>query len=95
MRFINSTQGQWLGDVAIKHAGGIESVFELAVINDVSLTENLNPGTILTPTVVTNKRVMNYYERNGLIPASSDTGSAQVVGRGIGHMTVNIDFIIQ
>lgn len=95
MQSIGSTQGQWLGDVAIKHAGNIEGLFELAVKNDASPTESLRAGTELTPSEVQNKRVINYYERNGINPASSDAGSAQVVGRGIGFMTVNIDFILE
>lgn len=94
MQSINSTPGQWLGDVAIKHAGTIEALFELAVKNDISPTESLKPGTELTPSDTQNKRVINYYERNRINPASSDTGSTQVVGRGIGNMTVNIDFIV-
>lgn len=94
MQYINSTQGQWLGDVAIKQAGSIEALFELAVTNNVSPTESLSTGTELMPSPVQNKRVVNYYDRNGINPASSDTGSAQVVARGIGNMTVNIDFIV-
>lgn len=95
MQSISSTQGQWLGDVAIKHAGSVEGLFELAVKNDASPTESLKAGTELTPAEIVSKRVINYFERNGINPASSDTGSAQVVGRGIGFMTVNIDFIVE
>lgn len=94
MRNINSTQGQWLGDVAVKEAGTIEALFELAVLNNISPTESLQAGTELTPAMEKNKRVINYFERNGINPASSDTGSAQVVGRGIGSMMINIDFIV-
>lgn len=94
MRFIESTQGQWLGDVAIKHAGGIEALFELAVINNLSPTENLTPGTQLTPSELVNKRIINYYERNDINPASSDTGAIRVRRRGIGNMTVGIDFTV-
>lgn len=94
MQYINSTQGQWLGDVAIKQAGAIEAVFQLAVLNDVSPTESLQPGARLQPSEIINKRVISYYDRNGLNPASSDIGSSQIVGRGIGYMTVNIDFIV-
>lgn len=95
MQSISSTQGQWLGDVAIKHAVSVEGLFELAVKNDASPTESLKAGTELTPAEIVSKRVINYFERNGINPASSDTGSAQVVGRGIGFMTVNIDFIVE
>lgn len=94
MQPINSTQGQWLGDVAIKGSGTIEALFSLAVLNNASPTESLKAGTELTPSEIQNKRVINYYERNRINPASSDAGSAQVVGRGIGNMTVNIDFIV-
>lgn len=95
MQYISSTQGQWLGDVAIQHAGSIEGLFDIAVENDASPTESLLSGTELTIGETVNKRIVNYYERNGITPAGSDAGSEQVVGRGIGTMTVNIDFIIQ
>ncbi len=94
MRNIESTQGQWLGDVAVKHAGGIEALFELAVLNNVSPTENLKPGTQITPVAIENKRIVNYYERNDINPASSDTGTTRVRRRGIGNMTIGIDFIV-
>ena len=94
MRNIKSTQGQWLGDVAVKHAGGIDALFELAVLNDVSPTENLTPGTQLTPVTIENKRIVSYYERNNINPASSDTGTSRVRRRGIGNMTVGIDFTV-
>lgn len=95
MQSINSTQGQWLGDVAIKHAGAIEALFELAVKNNLSPTESLQAGLLLSPGEIVDRRVINYFDRNGLTPASSDTGAARLVGRGIGFMTVNIDFIIE
>lgn len=94
MRNIESTQGQWLGDVAIKHAGGIEALFEFAVLNNISPTENLIPGTQLSPTEQVNKRIINYYERNNINPASADTGVTRVRRRGIGNMTIGVDFIV-
>lgn len=94
MQTIKSTQGQCLCDIAIKEAGDISVLFELAVKNNISPTESLRIGSELTPPPVVNKRVINYLERNAARPASSDKGSAQVVGRGIGNMTINKDFIV-
>lgn len=94
MQTIESKQGQWLGDIAVREAGDISALFELAVKNDLSPTESVRIGTLLTPPDIINKRVINYLERNGVQPASSDKGSAQVVGRGIGNMTINVDFIV-
>jgi hypothetical protein len=36
MRII-SKQGQWLGDIAIREAGSIEAVVEMAIRNNISL----------------------------------------------------------
>lgn len=94
MQTIKSTQGQWLGDIAIKESGDISVLFEIAVKNNMSPTESLRIGSGLTPPTIVNKRVTNYLERNAVHPATSDKGSSQVVGRGIGNMTINKDFIV-
>ena len=94
MKSIGSTQGQWLGDVAIKHIGSIEGLFELSLKNGISPTGNLKPGTELIPSQIINERIVSYFKRNGINPATSDTGSAQAISRGIGYMRVNIDFIV-
>lgn len=94
MHNIECKQGQWLGDIVIKETGDISALFEFAVKNDLSPTETLTIGKQLTPSTVINKRVINYLDRNNVEPASSDKGSARVVGRGIGNMTINVDFIV-
>lgn len=94
MHNIESKQGQWLGDIVVKETGDISALFEFAVKNNLSATETLQIGTQLMPSPATNKRVINYLERNNIVPASSDKGSSRVVGRGIGNMTINVDFLV-
>jgi hypothetical protein len=68
---IISRQGQWLGDIAVREAGSIEAVIEMAVKNNISITGKLALGTeLLKPTPI-NRRVMNYYEINKIFPATS------------------------
>lgn len=94
MRNIESTQGQWLGDIAVKYTGGIDALFELAVLNNVSPTENLTPGTQLTFVTIEDKRIVSYYEQNNINPASSNTRTSSIRRRGIGNMTIGIDFTV-
>lgn len=94
MQNIESKQGQWLGDIAVRESGDISVLFELAVKNNLSPTESLTIGSQLTPPAIANKRVINFLERNNVQPATSDIGSSQVVGRGIGNMTINVNFIV-
>lgn len=95
MQSINSTQGQWLGDVAVEHSGTIEALFDLAVSNNISPSEYLQAGTELRPSEMQDKRIMNYYKRNGIKPASSDVGENGLARYGIGVMTINIDFVVR
>jgi hypothetical protein len=91
MRYIESKQGQWIGDVAIKHAGSIEVLFELAVGNDLSITDDLPAGTELLCATVMDKRIINYMQRNGIEPA---TKIYAVDDEGIEFWIIERDFIV-
>jgi hypothetical protein len=84
---IISKQGQWLGDVAVREAGSIEAVVEMAIRNNISITGALPAGTkLLKPTPV-NRRVMNYYSLNGIFPATA----TPVAGPQLGMMVFTED----
>jgi len=89
---ITGRQGQWLGDVAIREAGDITSLVEMAVKNGVSITEEITIGDQFMRPAPINRRVMNYYDLNGLFPATALRGSFGGLG-GIGYMSVGITFI--
>ena len=90
---ITSKQGQWLGDIAVREAGSIEAVVEMAIINDRSITDKMAVGsTLLKPTPI-DRRVMNYYKINNIYPATATEPDGKSFG-GIGYMAVEITFIV-
>jgi len=84
-------QGQWPGDIAIQESGSLESVFELAQRADLSITDKLVAGTVLESPGAMDRRVMNYYSLNGIVPA---TDSGMLTIGGIGYMGVAISFVV-
>lgn len=90
---ITSKQGQWLGDIAMREAGSIEAVVEMAIKNDLSITEKIVAGTSMLKPAPINRRVRNYYNINNIYPATV----TELAGRsfsGVGYMAVEITFII-
>ena len=92
MRII-SKQGQWLGDITVRESGDLSSVVEMAVDNDISVTENMTIGSELVKPEAINRRVMNYYEINNIYPATAMEREPGTPG-GIGYMAVGVTFIV-
>lgn len=85
-------ENQSLLDIAIQLGGSLESVFELAVANDISITESTNPGQTIFLNNQSQSQIVDYYRSRGITPATSIIDSRQQ--GGIGYMAVGIDFII-
>jgi len=92
MRIITRSE-QWLGDVVIRETGDIEALVEMAISNNVSITNRLNPNTSLSPIQPRSRRVMNYYNINEIHPATSLEQDIKRSG-GIGQMTIKLTFIV-
>ncbi|MFV0397936.1 MAG: hypothetical protein ACK5JU_07960 [Bacteroidales bacterium] len=88
---VTSKQGQWLGDIAIREAGSIDALVELAINNDLSITGKITPGDTLSKPTQVDKRVTNYYALNNLYPATSTEIDMRNMG-GIGYMAIGITF---
>lgn len=91
---IKILKGQSLFDIAIQSAGSIEHIFELAIENNISITESLDAGTqiIVPDNIELNSNVVSYYTRNSLKPATAIAKPMQL--GGIGYMAIEIDFIV-
>lgn len=77
-------------DICLAETGTIESAFELAIKNGISLTSKLQPGTQLdVDGLPENTQVKEYYKRNKLSPASVE---ANQLYTGIGYMKIGDDF---
>ena len=92
MQLIEVKNKQSVADIATEHAGSVESAIEIALVNDLSLTEDVEPGVLLQKTGAKNSEVINFFERELKSPA---TKSIEEMGSGIGFMKIGVDFTIK
>jgi len=64
---------QSLFDIAIQTSGDASAAFELALKNDISLTDDLTMGQELIFAAVFEKPIYNYYKNRELKPATGLT----------------------
>lgn len=62
---------QTLADIAIKYIGDIESLYELAVLNSLSVTDSLIVGQTITLPPVINQRIATYFNDNNITPVTA------------------------
>lgn len=68
-------QRQTVFDIALIKCGDREAAFEISRLNNISLSDTIEPGTELEIPAVRNKKV-DYYKVNGIEPATEDTDTA-------------------
>ena len=85
-------QGQCLVDMAIQYNGNALAIFDIALINGISLTEDIVPGQELKETAVLDNRIKNYFSK--ITPASGNDADLLVQPQGIGYWYIGLDFII-
>ncbi|GAB6121662.1 hypothetical protein [Dysgonomonas termitidis] len=81
---------QSLPDLSLQESGTLEGLFPLAVANNLSITDALEPGQAIERTDVIQREIQSYYTIRNLHPA---TGAVDLPG-GIGYMGVEIDFAV-
>lgn len=95
MNKIDVLQGQSLYDLAIQETGTIENVFDLAVKNNIAVTDMLPLDTpfIVPKKIEKDKNIVRYYNALNLKPATENKGS---IGNAIGinFWTIGIDFTV-
>lgn len=90
---------QSLLDLALQHTGTVESVFELATANTLSITDEVAAGkTLALPAeAFVNKDILAYYSAKNLQPATAfSKEDEQVFERleGISIWAINLDFVV-
>lgn len=89
---------QSLLDFAIQRTGTLESLFQLAIENGISITDELETGRFLLipDNVKKDVDVLAYYNEKGIQPATALTAEETelVPRRGIGSMIISSTFII-
>lgn len=62
---------QTLWDIALQYCGSAQAALSIARSNNIALTDTPTPGTELTVPDVINKKVVEYYSLNGIVPATN------------------------
>jgi hypothetical protein len=81
---------QCLVDIALQECGHCTALFELALLNGLSLTEIVAPGVMLQRPAVYDAQVVKDYEQRAIEPATLDDETA--IPGGIGYMGIGINF---
>ena len=78
---MKALSGQTLFDIAIQSCGSAEAAFELAVLNGMSVTDDLVPGQELIMPDVVNNSISSYYDNKSLTPATASNEQITEVSR--------------
>lgn len=87
--YITVLDGQTLFDIAMQQCGSAEAAFDLAIANDISITDILTAGTKLIPVAAISNKIVSYYEQKGIRPATSIT---EATVKGIFDFTFDFSF---
>lgn len=93
---VTAAYKQTLLDLALQTGGTAESAMELALINSRSLSDELEAGDEITLLdTPQNRRMVKYYDINGILPATGlKPEFSGIVNGGINYMGIEIDFIV-
>lgn len=84
--------GQTLADIAIQHCGSLSAWPDLARLNGLGLTEDIEAGQMLMLPAAYDKRTVAFFKSGGFVPA---VGVVVVTGEGIGYWFIESDLIVQ
>jgi len=67
---MNNIESQTLIDIAIQQCGSAEAAYDIALMNGLSVTDELTPGLELSIPEIANKSIAAYYINNIIVPAT-------------------------
>ena len=83
--------GQTFLNKVLEQTGDIENVMEMALLNNVSITDDVSIGTEILSTPVTNNQIVNYFSERK--PANKKIQDNVVIPiNGIGYMKIESTF---
>ena len=87
---------QSLIDIAIQCCGSAEAAYDIALLNNISITDELTAGRELNIPTAVNASVVSYYTQKGIKPATGITTEAEnaLIGEGIEYWALEYDFVI-
>lgn len=98
MTTVSTLDNQSLLDIAIQELGDVERVFELAVDNDISITDVIAPGTEISIGVFESEKrmIVSVFSDKSNAPASIDNMEDVLpTPNGIGFMQIGNDFKVR
>jgi uncharacterized protein YebE (UPF0316 family) len=89
-------QGQSFFDKVIECTGSIENVFAMALLNGISITDDLPIEQYLAVSEKTNNVIVSFFDENNK-PATAITAIQieEIESVGIGKMIIATDFIVR
>ncbi len=89
---------QSIFDIALQQCGTLEAAFEIAAMNDCSLTDDLTTGDDMAVPQASNDAVVKQYAVNNILPATGITqdeiNDMMGTGEGIEFWAIEYDFIV-
>lgn len=82
-------------DMTVQHTGELSNLFALAVLNGKSITENIVPGTLLSPLTATERRTTKFFEAAEYDVVTIEPSlTSFTLPTGIGYMQIGTTFIV-
>lgn len=97
---ITVLHNQTLADIAVRHCGTMEALGDIAILNNISITDNPKSGQLIE---LPNKdygsqEVVNFFASNRIDPATALTENDEALtegNSGIGFWEIGNNFIVQ
>lgn len=89
---------QSLFDLAIQAQGTVNAAFEMAVLNNISVTDTLTAGDSISTSVETKDvEIATFYKNKELFPATALRAEDEFNSNptGIDYMIIETDFIVE
>jgi hypothetical protein len=97
MKSVKILAGQTMLDIALQELGDLERVFEMAVDNNISISDNLQAGSVLqVGDYERDKRyLIKIFEKPTKIASDDFAGEVNSRLEGVDYWTLGMDFIVQ
>ena len=90
------SDGQSLLDIAIQYCGDASEAIAIAILNGVSITDDLVTAQSIDVPPTINSDISGYYENKGLCPATGITTPAEsaLIEEGVEFWAIEYDFVV-
>lgn len=88
-----TVKSQSMFDLAIQMGGSVETVFTLALKNELSVTSEILPGQTIESADVLDEQIADYYRVKNIRPATF-SGQEILTLAGIRYMSIDENFIV-